>query len=260
MKSFMDEKITSRWFWEKSQQRHSNRIKEIKSKISTRINNSPPRISRLSTSRSKFLEKERKSKIQSNNDKLLNVLVDISRGRRSTSTGLILDSALTLPKKKSLNFIARQQQVLKINNDNEALARRLLKTTHGLSFKKFDQEWKNTVKYKKTISKARFRSIAPSEKSRKSTREKTGIQLRTKSLGEDPIMFLSRDKQGSPFIDTQRSEVVFIEEHKPSEDLLVKGQTKTRFLKSCEPVQINPPKTYIKLEPLNQPARQKANK
>ena len=253
----MDEKITARWFWAKSQKRHSTRLKEIKSKNSKRLDNSRPQPPRMSSSGSKFLEQERKNSIQSNNDKLLNVLVDISRGRRSTSTSLIFDSALALPKKKSLNIVARKQEILKINTDNEAMARRLMKTTRGLSFKKLDQDWKNSVKYKKTISKARFRSLPHNQSSRKSTREK--LNVRTKSLCEEPLMFLTRDKQGSPVIDTQKSEVVFIEDHKPSGDLLVKGQTKARFLKSCEPVKINPPKTFIKLEPLSHVSRTKPN-
>ena len=245
----MDEKTTTRWFWAKSQQRHSDRLKQIKNKFSVRIDNSPPRISRHSNIGPKFLEKERKTDIQVKNDKILGILIDISRGRRSTSTGVILESALNLPRKKSLNVIARKKEVEKINNDNEAMARRLMRTTQGVSFKKLDQEWKANVKYKKSISKAKFRNLPGVEKSRKVTRERSGTRNRTQSLCEDGLMLFSSDKQSSP-INTQRSELVFIDSHKPSNDLLIKGTIKTRYLKSCEPIRINPPKTFIKLDPL----------
>ena len=258
MKSFMDEKITARWFWANSRKHHSNRIKEIKSKTSNRIDNSPPRVPQILKSGSKFLIQERKNSIKSNNDKLLNVLIDISRGRRSTSTSLILDSAQALPKKKSLNMSSRKQEALKINSDNEAMARRLTKTTHGLSFKKLDQDWKNSVKYKKSISKARFRSLPNNDTSRKSTREK--LQMRTRSLCEDPAALLNSELQHSPLIDSQKSELVFINDHKPSGDLLVKGQGRSRFLRSYEPIHINPPKTFIKLEPLTHAVGAKLSK
>jgi len=253
MKSFMDEKITTRWVWNKSQQRHSDRLKQIKGKFSARIDNCAPRISRLPNAGPRFLEQERKTDIQVKNDKILGILIDISRGRRSTSTGTILESALNLPRKKSLNVIARKKEVEKINNDNEAMARRLMRTTQGVSFKKLDEEWKATVKYKKSISKAKFRNLPGVDKSRKATREKSGVRNRTKSLCEDNLMFLSSDKQSSP-INTQRSELVFIDSHKPSSDLLIKGTVKTRYLKSCEPIRINPPKTFIKLDPLPKPS------
>lgn len=248
----MDEKITSRWFWTKSQQRHSNRLKEIKKKASDRIDNSPPRVSRLSNTGQKFLKQERKLEIQAKNDKILGILVDISRGRRSTSTGVILESASNLPRKKSLNSIIRKQQVVKINKDNEALAKRIFNTSRDLSFKQLDQEWKETVKYKKSISKAKFRKVPGMDKSRKSTRQQSSVRGRTQSLFEENLLFMSNDKQSSP-INTQRSEIVFIDPHKPSSDLSVKGIVKTRFLKSCEPISINPPKTYIKLSPLPKP-------
>lgn len=255
MKSFLDEKITNRWFWSKSQMRHSERIKDIKNKYSSRIDNSTPR-TRRNNSSTKFLRLEKKSQIHKNNIKLLNSITEISKGKRASSTRLILDSIESLPKPKSLNVQSRKQEAQRIITDNEAMARRLYNSS-GLSFKKFDKDWHDTVKYKKTISKAKFRKLPGLTQnsridSRRSTQEKIVSKKRTQSLHDDALinMISSRDVQGSSLIATPCSEIVCIEQHKPSTEFIITGQGRINQITKFNKVKINPPKPSVRLAPL----------
>ncbi|OMJ92464.1 hypothetical protein SteCoe_4806 [Stentor coeruleus] len=157
MKSFLDEKLTNRWFWSKSQTRHTEKLKEIKKHNAGRIDNSAPK-TRRNNSTSKFLELEKKIEMNRNNIKLLSSLTDISSGKRATSTRLILNSIGTLPKPKSLNVQSRKKEAQRIITDNEAFARRL-NNSQNLSMKKLDKEWHDNKKYIKNVSKAKFRKL-----------------------------------------------------------------------------------------------------
>ncbi|OMJ78795.1 hypothetical protein SteCoe_21322 [Stentor coeruleus] len=235
--------------------RHSERIKDIKKKYSNRIDNSTPS-TRRNNSSTNFLRLEKKSQIHKNNIKLLNSITEISKGKRVSSTQLILDSIESLPKPKSLNVQSRRQDAQRIITDNEAMARRLNKSS-GLSFKKFDKEWHDTVKYKKTISKAKFRKLPGLTQnlridSRRSTQEKIVTKKRTQSLHEDALisMINNRDVQGSPIIVTPHSEIVCIEQHKPSTEFIITGQGKINQISRFNKIKINPPKPSVRLAPL----------
>lgn len=252
MKGQIDEKLTSRWFWSKSQKGHSDRLRDIKQKYTTRIDNSIPKTQKISNA-SSFLKNEKKTSIYKDNLKLLGTLSEISTGRRRTSsTHSIMDSLKSIPKAKSLNKEYRQKELKRINNDNEKLAKRLLKTTNALSFKKLDEEWNNTVKYKKTISKARFRALPKLEERQKLERRnsgsKNGIQKRAQSLFEQRTL-LSNGDHNSPVGNSPISELVHIEPHKPSTDFCVKGFNNRQYRK-LEPIKINPPKASVRLGPL----------
>lgn len=252
MKHFGDEKLTTRWFWSKSQQKHSARVKEIKEKTSLRLKNSPPKLRRNSIISQKFHEDERKTEIHRENIKLLDSLTDISFGRRSSSTHLILDSVRGIPKPRSLNIQARIQESKRILSDNEAIAKRLLKTTNGVSFKKLDVEWQNVVKYKKTISKAKFRALPKSSEKGKvsnltsSSEVKSNGQTRAHSMHEPPMLSLytrefTSNFSMSPILQTH-ADLAMIDRHKPNVNFCVNGQKK-KVLKKRLPGKLAPIKT-----------------
>ncbi|OMJ88696.1 hypothetical protein SteCoe_9316 [Stentor coeruleus] len=235
--------------------RHSERIKDIKNKYSNRIDNSVPR-TRRNNSSTKFLRLEKKSQIHKNNVKLLNSIAEISKGKRASSTQLILNSIESLPKPKSLNVQSRRHEAQRIITDNESMARRLCNSS-GLSFKKLDKEWHNTVKYKKTISKAKFRTLPGLTQtsridSRRSTQDKILAKKRTHSLHENYLIntISSRDIQVSPLISTPCSEIVCIEQHKPFTEFVITGQGRINQNSKFNKVKINPPKPSVRLAPL----------
>ena len=259
MKKVGDEKLTARWFWTKSQQKHSQRVREIREKISTRIGNSLPKPGRNTQASNKFHDNERRTEIHRDNIKLLGNLTDISHGRRSCSTSIILDSVKNLPKPKSLNLQARKQEAQRIISDNEAIATRLLHSSKGLSFKKLDQEWHNAVKYKKTISKAKFRvlprlneKISTAEAIKLNDSRSSAQQRRSNSMHEPQTVNLHKREHInnfslSPVLQNNNPEVVLIEGHKPTADFMVKGSNKcstTRPKQKSRPTKLDPLKTF----------------
>lgn len=254
MKSFLDEKLTNRWFWSKSQARHTEKLKDIKNKYASRIDNSAPK-ARRNNSTSKFLELEKKSEMHRNNIKLLTSLTDISSGRRATSTRLILNSIGTLPKPKSLNVQSRKQEAQRIITDNEAMARRL-NNSQNLSMKKLDKEWHDNKKYIKNASKAKFRKLPLiTQRSRlderKSSENNSVIRKRTQSLHGDTLNKPINKEELNPLnITSTSTELVYIEPHKPSTDFLVTGQRKAKTFKKNPIAKVSPPKVPARLAPL----------
>ena len=162
MKVIGDENLTTKWFWSKSQERHTNRLKEIHSKNSPRINNTQPqkfKHHQTAKPRSSYYGTLVETEIYNSNQKLLGMLTDISSGWRFSSTHVIIDSANNLPKPKSLNYEDRKQESQRIISDNEAIAKRLLRTTNSLSIQKLTEEYSAVLKYKNAISKSKFRGL-----------------------------------------------------------------------------------------------------
>ena len=259
MKSILDEKITSRWFWIKSQEQHNQRVKLLKSKISTRIDNVPPKIRRNSHISIKFHQSESKKKIQEENIKLLNSLTDISSGKRASSMNLILSSTKDIPKPKSLIQPYRKQEAKRIINDNEALAKRLMRSRNGLSFKKLDAEWQNSERYKKTISKAKFRFLPKiSQKSKlfESKNTDKSSKKRTNSMYEESLRtFAARDTSKnlsvSPILDSRSNDLFGTDSYKQSLDLTVTGQKKSYNAYTTVKKQPSTKKNQPKLDPLS---------
>ena len=164
----VDEKLTTRKFRLHSHNLHKQRLTEIKNKASTRINNSVPRTLKFQQIKlSGFITqvKERKTNIQKENMKIYQIISKISSGKRGSSIQMILDSVKGQSQPKSLNLTSRKKEAQRIIDDNEALARRLNETNHGVSFSKFDEEWLNVTKYMKSISKKHIRKLPKLENS-----------------------------------------------------------------------------------------------
>ena len=139
----VDEKLTTRIFRLHSHKMHKQRLSEIKSKISNRINNSVPRTLRYQQfKRTGYVAqvKERKTSINRQNEKIFQIITDISSGKRGTCVQQILDSVRELPPPKSLNVSSRKKEAQRIIDDNQALAKRLNESERGVSFKKFDED------------------------------------------------------------------------------------------------------------------------
>jgi Hemingway/CFA97 len=256
MKKILDEKLTARWFWSKSQSNHSKRLQDIKHKLSNRIDNSQPR-TRSDHRPLKFLEVERKTEIHKENLKLLGVLADVSCGKRSTSIQIILDSVKALPKPKSLNLSYRKQEAKRIINENEAFAKRLMKNKHELSFKRLDKEWHNSVKYKKTISKAKFRLLPKIDsKPRTSDIEKSfstrDNKKRAFSLMPDSVSSSENIKNTvkSPENKIINRELIQIQSWKSPPNFMVKGEQKNKLKDSNGPAALKKNSKNRKLEPI----------
>ena len=158
----LDEKLTSRVFRLYSHKLHKQRLNDIRSKISTRINNSVPRTLKYQNiKRTGYVSqvRERKTNINRENEKIFQVITKISEGKRASSIYSVIDSSRPSPKPKSLNLTTRKKEAQRIIEDNYALAKRLSESTRGVSFKKFDDDWQNTAKYMSSISKRNIRKL-----------------------------------------------------------------------------------------------------
>lgn len=158
----LDEKLTSRVFRLYSHKLHKQRLNDIRSKISTRINNSVPRTLKYQNiKRSGYVSqvRERKTNINRENEKIFQVITKISEGKRASSIYTVIDSSRPSPKPRSLNLTTRKKEAQRIIEDNYALAKRLSESTRGVSFKKFDDDWQNTAKYMSSISKRNIRKL-----------------------------------------------------------------------------------------------------
>jgi hypothetical protein len=152
----LEEKLTTKWYREYSHKLHMQRLQEIKSHASKRIDNSTPKTKeKLSTQKQgkEFLQKEKKKSITKHNQQLLKILTEINKGKRETVTQKILNSAREVPAVKSLNISVRKKEARRIDEDNEALVRRLNEKPAELSAKKFQDEWEVASRYRESISK-----------------------------------------------------------------------------------------------------------
>jgi Hemingway/CFA97 len=152
-----DEKLTSRVFRLYSHKLHKQRLNMIKTKVSSRINNSVPRTLKYQNlKRTGYASqlKERMSHIQRENMKIYQVMNEISSGKRYNS----LTTSNKVPP-ISLNYNFRKKEAQRIIDDNQALAKRLNGSSLGVSFKKFDEDWQNTSKYMTAISKKNIRKL-----------------------------------------------------------------------------------------------------
>ena len=152
----LEEKLTTKWYQDYSHKLHKQRLNEIKSHTSKRIDNSVPRtIENLIYKKQgkDFLEKEKKKSIKKNNQQLLKILTEITAGKRETVTQKILKSTQNVPAVKSLNITVRKKEARRIGEDNEAFIRRLSEKPAELSAKRFNDEWEVISKYRESISR-----------------------------------------------------------------------------------------------------------
>ena len=141
---------------------HKQRLIDIKSKASTRLNNSVPRTLKYQNIKHNGYvsqEKERKTNIVRENQKIFQIMEEISSGRRAASIHQVLDSVRGTSQPRSLNLPSRIKEAQRIIDDNNALAKRLNETNRGVSFQKFDEDWQNTTKYMNSISKKNIRKL-----------------------------------------------------------------------------------------------------
>ena len=140
----LEQKLTTKWYRDQSHKLHMQRLKEIKSHASRRIDNSFPKTKEVIPHHKKvkeFFKKEEDTSIRKNNAKLLQILTEVSEGKRETATQKILNST-KVPAKlnfKSLNITVRKKEARRIDEDNECIARRLSAKGAELSFSKFEE-------------------------------------------------------------------------------------------------------------------------
>lgn len=152
----IEEKLTTKWYRDYSHKLHIQRLQEIKSHISKRIDNSAPKTKDVvppQRTGKLFVRKEITSVIRKDNEKLLQILTEVSAGKRETVTRKILNSSNAVPNSKSLNITVRKKEAKRIDEDNEALVRRLNNKAAELSFKKFEEDWEIVSKYRNTITR-----------------------------------------------------------------------------------------------------------
>jgi hypothetical protein len=96
----IEEKLTTKWYRDYSHKLHMQRLKDIKTHGSKRIDNSAPKTKEsipLQKQAKEFLRKEQVSSIAKKNIKLLQILTEISEGKRETVTQRILNSTKEAP-------------------------------------------------------------------------------------------------------------------------------------------------------------------
>ncbi|CAG9333642.1 unnamed protein product [Blepharisma stoltei] len=145
--------ITPSSLWDREQAfiRHKKRLKHIKSHHSTRLDNSPPTTQNLVPPIQRahiFLDLEHSKAIQKDNDELLQRLNCISNRKPKYCIYNDLQSPI-----KSLNFPARKKEAERIFFENFAFLKRITGKSPSLSVKKFDEEYEQSRKYKKTLSR-----------------------------------------------------------------------------------------------------------
>lgn len=194
-----DEKLTSRVFRLYSHKLHKQRLVDIKSKLSTRINNSVPRTLKYQQiKRTGYMSqvKERKSNINRENEKIFQMITQISGGKRGSSIQYIIETTRQSPKPKSLNLPTRKKEAQRIIEENYALAQRLSESTRGVSFKKFDEDWSNTTRYLNSISKRNIRKLPKIDELNKHLPSFASSEIGSKKLLmlKSPLGFVEKAK------------------------------------------------------------------
>ena len=152
----LEENLLEKKFRDNSLKLHVKRLHDIKTRGSHRIDNSYPRTREIVTPQQqgkKFLRKESFKGIIKGNQKFYEILKEVSAGKRETITQRILHSINYEPSRKTLNSSVRKRKETEINEENEAMFKRIENASTVFSVNKFNKEWDITSKYKSTITR-----------------------------------------------------------------------------------------------------------
>lgn len=136
---------------------HKQRLKLIKVKPSTRVNNSPPETKRYMPPKQRaqaFYEDEMSKTIQVDNQKLLSKLTWISNRKRTLSLTFREQSP-----PRSLNFVSRKREAERILIENHSFMRRLSDKPSSVSLRKFNDDYERSIKYKANASRMNFNLV-----------------------------------------------------------------------------------------------------
>lgn len=186
----LEEKLTTKWYRDYSHKLHIQRLQEIKSHASKRIDNSVPKTKDTIAPQKQgkeFLKKEKKKSITKNNQQLLKILTEITAGKRETTTQKILNSTRDAPLMKSLNKTVRKKEARRIDEDNEEMVRRLNDKKPGVSFKKLQEEWSIMNRYRESISKRGYRNESSHLVSRLPPMDELNERSRNGEKGEESL-------------------------------------------------------------------------
>ena len=141
--------------WSNMQQRHRMKIKDIYHSTSTRIDNRLPKVLMKSTSSkpetvSIYGSATNLREIDRKNAAILDKLTRMAR------TPVVLK---TLPiaanKVNKRKFFLKKLENIKMHNDNIQFAKRLIKTTSSVNFRKYEIDFQNSQKYLKIRKRAK---------------------------------------------------------------------------------------------------------
>jgi Hemingway/CFA97 len=216
-----------RWYYDHLLEMHSKKLKMIKSQSGKRIDNSSPATLKLTKARLKaqaFLKNQEYKDLFKKNQVILNTLNEISNRK----VIIIQKKNLLEPiyyNPGGLNENYKKRELEKITHENDLMYQRLSTKEPTVSVKKMDEDYKQSLKYKKKISKKNFfMHTAKSSKKKlikkvdhkgldpiKTTRSEKKIyhyDLEDKNFAESPIF---SDRKGSGSLEDEEKSKSFDE-------------------------------------------------
>lgn len=152
-----EENNSERRYRDYSLRLHMQRLSQIKSRGSHRIDNSCPKTSEMILPQKQgqaYLKKAKKQDICKENGKFSEILGEISAGKRESVTQKILNSAKDGKNfKKSLNLSVRKKKAVRITEENEVFLKRIKQVPGDLSLEKLNKDWEMIGKYKNIIQR-----------------------------------------------------------------------------------------------------------
>ena len=149
--------LKDKWYFDQLKEVHKKKLNFINSNSTKRIDNSPPTTLQISKSRVAFYQNLRNQEyheIYRKNQVILDALNEIS-SRKVTLTQIKTQSVYS-PGVKSLNINFRNKITRKIIEENELILQKLSSKGATISLKKFDEEFKLSLKYKKNLTRRLF--------------------------------------------------------------------------------------------------------
>ena len=167
--------LRDRWYFNHLMEMHCKKLESIKKESGKRIDNSPPATihfikrkanSQLYVKNQEFRDLLKKNKV------ILNALNEINNRKvKITQKQYDFEAA---PSPRTLNQTFKKQQLERIAFENYQFLERINQKEPTVSIKKFDDDFKQSLKYKKSLAKKQFFENA-----------KTGYKKKLPSICED---------------------------------------------------------------------------
>lgn len=149
--------LKDKWYFDQLKEVHKRKLNLINSNSTKRIDNSPPTTLQISKSRVasyQNLRNQEYHEIYRKNQVILDALNEISN--RKVKLTQIKTQTIYSPGVKSLNINFRNKITRKIIEENELILQKLSSKGSTISLKKFDEEFKLSLKYKKNLTRRIF--------------------------------------------------------------------------------------------------------
>ena len=192
--------FNKKWFFDQQFDHHTKNLQMIRSQSSNRIDNSTPLTMQISKNRIKckeFLKNEEYKKIFQKNQAILKSLDEISNRKVKTMQKKFSIEFFGGPKTLNMNY--RKKQLEKIAYENDFIMKQITNKESSLSNKKLKEDYLQSLKYKKTLSKKNFYDYLAESNKNKPGKDRISNKQILKAIKSERILKIDETNENKEF-------------------------------------------------------------